>query len=78
MKDIQINYWKDGDVYIGQIVNFESIIFYGKDIEELKNKGKTFLKGWLKHWQEILEKKDLSIDTVLISEEEQEVLMKRK
>ncbi len=78
MKDLRINYWKDGDIFIGQIVNFESIIFQGKDVEELEKKAKILLKAWLKHWQEILEKKDISIEAVLISEEEQEVLMMKE
>jgi predicted RNase H-like HicB family nuclease len=64
MEDIRINYVIDEGVYVGYIVNFESIICQADNIEELEKRLKAMLKAWLVHWDEIINKPDFSVNLV--------------
>lgn len=62
--DIRINYIIDEGVYVGNIVNFESILCQADSLEELETKLKAMLKMWIKHWDEIANKSDLTVNLV--------------
>ena len=62
--DIRINYVIDEGVYCGYIVNFESGLCQANSLEELETRLKAMLKMWIKHWDEIINKPDLSVNLV--------------
>ena len=70
MEDIRINYVIDEGVYVGSIVNFESILCQANSLEELETRLKAMLKMWIKHWDEIINKSDFSVNLVEQSGEE--------
>ena len=64
MNDIRINYVIDEGVYCGYIVNFESVLCQADSLEELEKELKAMLKMWINHWDEIINKSEISVNLV--------------
>lgn len=63
-EDIRINYMIEDNKYIGYIVNFESCLCQANSYEELEKNLIKMAKLWLKYWEDIFNKEDLSIKKV--------------